>query len=187
MMSRMLRFEGTRARDSLVAVAAPLLVIAVSYSLWFVSDRLLYVGPFDRATFGWAVVMPIWLVSPAVAALLWRRLPGPAARASAIVTAVVIGAVAALLLWVAFDPAACETSPRTSAAGLIGPTIFVGLLIGGGWALCGLIGRDVAVAGRPKLAVAAAVALAIGHLFLVLGAFYFVIVWFGGCNRPGTV
>jgi hypothetical protein len=183
----MLRFEGTRARDSLVAVAGPLMVVAVSYGLWFVSDRLLYVGPFDRATFGWAVVMPIWFLSPAVAALLWRRLPDSGARTSAIIAAVVISAVAAWLLWIAFDPQACETGPRTSAAGLTLPSIFVGSVIGIGWAVCGLMGRAVARSGRPWQGALTSVALAVGHLILVLGAFTFVVIGHGGCNRPGAL
>jgi len=33
-------------------VVAPLAVAAAAYVLWWVSDQLLYIGPFDRAAFG---------------------------------------------------------------------------------------------------------------------------------------
>lgn len=174
-------------RTVAVAVVGPLGLVALAYALWWVSDRLVYIGPLDRAAFGWIVIMPIWFISPAVAALLWRRLTERDTRIAVFATAAVISACAAWLLWVALDPWACETSPRTSAAELIGPSIFMGTLIGAGWAACGWLASGTAAAGRPKVAAAEAVALAIGHLFLVLGAFYFVILWFGGCNRPGTV
>jgi hypothetical protein len=58
----------------LVAAAAPLAIVALAYALWWISDRLLDIGPLDRAAFGWAVVIPIWLAAPIVAGFIWSRL-----------------------------------------------------------------------------------------------------------------
>ncbi|MBA2373099.1 MAG: hypothetical protein H0V74_02700, partial [Chloroflexi bacterium] len=38
--------------------AVPLALVALAYALWWLSDRLGYIGPLDRAAFGWAVVIP---------------------------------------------------------------------------------------------------------------------------------
>jgi hypothetical protein len=67
-----------------IGIAGPLGTIGLAYVLWWVSDRLLYVGPLVRATFGWLVVMPVWWLSPAVAAFLWRRLPPRPTKVAAI-------------------------------------------------------------------------------------------------------
>ena len=39
-----------------IAMLTPLVGVALAYGLWWISDRLLYIGPLDRATFGWLVV-----------------------------------------------------------------------------------------------------------------------------------
>jgi hypothetical protein len=61
--------EPTAGRRVWLAIVAPLVVVDVAYLLWAVSDRLLYVGPLDRATFGWLVVVPVWLAAPIAAAI----------------------------------------------------------------------------------------------------------------------
>jgi len=53
--------------------------------------RAVTIGPFDRATLGWATVMPLWFASPWLAALLWRRLPQFADRAAVLALAAIIG------------------------------------------------------------------------------------------------
>lgn len=63
-----------------LGVAASLATVALGYALWSVSDRLLYIGPLDRAAFGWAVVVPVWALAPVAAALAWRRLTPAAPR-----------------------------------------------------------------------------------------------------------
>jgi hypothetical protein len=86
-------------RGLAIGIAGPLGVIGLAYVLWWVSDRLLYVGLLDRASFGWLVVMPVWWLSPAVAALLWRGLPpGRTTVAAAAIGAVLAVATATLTL-----------------------------------------------------------------------------------------
>src|SRR5436190_8679571 len=98
-------------RDIVVAVLAPVAVAAVSWVLWRISDTLLYVGLLDRAQFAWGVVIPIWLAVPVVAAFLWRRLTRPHAIEAAVALNVVIGAVAAWLLWRATTAIDCQFGP----------------------------------------------------------------------------
>ncbi len=50
-----------------LGIAAPFGVVALAYALWWISDRLLYIGPFDRVSFGRAVVVPVWVMTAVVA------------------------------------------------------------------------------------------------------------------------
>ena len=80
------------------AASTPLLVVGLAGTLWFISDRLLYIGPLDRATFGWLVVVPIWAAAPAAAGYAWRRLAVGAQARAAIIGGLLVGGVAAGLL-----------------------------------------------------------------------------------------
>ena len=82
----------TQARQAVT----PLLVVAVAFVLWWISDRLLYVGPLDRATFGWAVVVPLWAAAPTFAGFSWRRSAAGARTRFATLGGVAVGGVAAL-------------------------------------------------------------------------------------------
>src|SRR5258705_6666108 len=65
-----------RSRSLATLVVAPsLLVLAVA--VWFVSDRLVTIGPFDRAKIGWAVVVPLLALAPGAAALAGSGSTGP--------------------------------------------------------------------------------------------------------------
>ena len=61
------KVEALRPRDRgeagrvALGVAVPLVLLALVYALWWVSNELLYVGPLDRAAFGWSVVIPLWI------------------------------------------------------------------------------------------------------------------------------
>jgi hypothetical protein len=72
----------------LIAMAIPLGLLAVAYALWTISDRLLQIGPLDRAAFGWIVVVPVALLAPGVAGLAWARL----SVESRVFAALVVGA-----------------------------------------------------------------------------------------------
>ena len=39
-------------RRIVVGAVLPLVVAGIAYLLWWISDRILYVGPLDRAAFG---------------------------------------------------------------------------------------------------------------------------------------
>jgi hypothetical protein len=74
---------------------APLLVapglIAIALVLYVTSDRLVEIGPFDRAKIGWAVVVPLLAVAPGAAALAGRSVGARRAAIAAGLISVVSG------------------------------------------------------------------------------------------------
>jgi len=169
-----------------VGIAGPLGVVALAYILWWVSDRLLYIGPFDRAAFGWAVVMPLWWLSPAVAALLWRRLPprGHTIAAAAIATS--LAAFAVVLMWTTLgrEMDACPNGPRTPLGQLAVPIVLIGLLIGGGWAVSARTASSMVRGGLVWRGLGAGVGLLVAATFAVIVGAALALVLFTGCNRP---
>lgn len=138
-----------RSRAPLVVGAAlPLAVAGLAYLLWWISDRLLYVGPFDRAAFGWIVVSPTWIAVPVAAGFAWRVLDQRTTRAVAVFVGTVIAAVAGLLLWQSVAFPACETGAIHAAQEMILPSLLVGVVLGGGMAVSGLVSRQSARGGR---------------------------------------
>ena len=82
--------EGPRLATPRIAVRAvglPLALLAVVYASWYLSDRLGTIGPFDRAAFGWAVVVPLALLTPGVVGLATAKL----GRRARLLGATVIG------------------------------------------------------------------------------------------------
>ena len=91
----------------------PLLLFA-AFLVWYVSDRLVVIGPFDRAQIGWAVVAPLAALAPGVAALAERD--GRLIRASRQVAASVsvglgVFVLGALAVTVTFANCRPVTSP----------------------------------------------------------------------------
>jgi hypothetical protein len=121
-----------------LAVAIPLLVAALAYVLWLISDRLLFVGPLDRATLGWVVVLPVWAGAPLAAGLTWLDLSASARRLVAMICALAVGGVAAVLFWQAVAAPACQYGPVREPAEWLLPSIALGALVGGGFGFSGL-------------------------------------------------
>ena len=141
--------DGTaqRARMRLaVGVVVPLAVVVLAYALWWVSDRLLYVGPLDRAAFGWAVVFPVWLAAPVAAGIAWGRLTSRHSIMAALVLGVAISAAAAALFWQAVAFPDCV--PTHTPADWVLPSLLLGGAIGGGVAVSGLVAASLAREGR---------------------------------------
>jgi hypothetical protein len=181
----------TRSRSGItgliVAAAGPLAFFALLYGLWLASDRLVHVGPLDRGSFFWVVLLPLWCLSPSLAALLWRGRLGPdASRIVALAIGLVLAVVASVILWIAgtTDQGACEFGPRTDAPGLVAPMGLLGILIGGGWALNAIVAASVMDSGRLGRGLGLGVALALVHFVIVVIATGLVIMVTGGCNRP---
>ena len=174
-----------RAGGSLVVfgVAVPLAVAGLAYLLWQISDRLLYVGPLDRAAFGWIVVVPTWIAAPVAAGFAWRVLDQRTARAVAAFVGTVITAVAGLLLWQAIASPACETGAIHTPQEMALPSLLVGVVVGGGVALSGLVSAQSARERRFITAVilgAACEALMIVAAIMVAAA----LILGPACQRP---
>ena len=168
-----------------IAAAAPLAAVALAYLLWWISDRLVVIGPLDRAAFGWLVVVPVWALTPTIAAYAWRALEGEETSLVAAAVGLVIAALAALLFWLAAAFLDCEFGAVRTPAEWILPSVIVGLVIGGGFAATCLLTVAVARRGRwwSALLVGAGSALALVFLAILVAAPF---VMSGGCQRPAV-
>lgn len=167
------------------AVAVPLALAELAYVLWWISDRLLFVGPLDRAAFGWVVVVPVWIVAPVAAGFVWRTLDRRTTRVIAALVGTVIAAAATLLLWRAVAFPDCGTGPIRTPQEMVLPSLLVGAVVGGGVAWSGLVSAGFARRGRPIAAVvlgAAAEALMVATVILVAA----LTLLGPACQRPSV-
>lgn len=175
------------ARLSLAwAVAAPLGVLALAYAAWALSDRLLYVGSFDRSQVGWLVVIPLVSAAPVVAAAIWSGLDESRMILAPAVVGLVVGVAAAMLFGVAIAGSAtsCQDGSRLSGADIAFGSALVGLVAGAGFAGSGAIGASVMRRGHGWLG--GSLSAAGGFVTLWVAAFAGVGVFgfVGICNRP---
>jgi hypothetical protein len=164
-------------------VAVPLTLAGLAYVLWWISDRLVYVGPLDRAAIGWVVVIPVWIAAPVAAGFVWRTLDRSTTRVIAVLVGTVIAAPAALLLWQAVAFPDCGTGAIRTSQEMVPPSLLVGFLVGGGVAWSGLVAAGFARQGRLIAAVvlgAAAEALMVAAVILVAG----LTLLGPACQRP---
>lgn len=167
----------------ILGVAAPLAVVSLAYSLWWLSDRLVYIGPLDRAAFGWAVVVPVWISAPIAAAFSWRLLPRWATVLAAVVVGSAIGGVATILFWRAVAYPNCGYGATRTPDDWVLPSLTLGLVVGGGVAVSGLLASKIVRDGRPWRAFvvgAAAEVAMVAAAILVSG----LMLIGPGCQRP---
>ena len=161
---------------------APVIVVAVAFVLWLISDRLLYVGPFDRATFGWLVVVPLWAAAPTFAGFSWRGFAPRARLRTAISGGLAIGGVAAILLWQSATAPAIGCNPSHTPLELILPALAVGAVVGGGFAIaCWFASIEIAGGRVGRGSIYGAVT----QLLVIPAASMLATVsFFGLCQRP---
>jgi len=119
--------EAGRRSRSLAALSVAPLLLVLAVAVWFVSDRLVVIGPFDRATIAWAVVVPLLALAPGAAALAGSGSTSPGlARLLVAVASIVTGifvvlGLASAITFIDCRPATgpLEVVPRTL------PTAFV--------------------------------------------------------------
>ncbi len=176
------RSRGLPGRFAL-GVAVPVALVALAYALWWISDRLLYIGPLDRATFGWAVVIPVWLAAPVAAGFAWRGLTSWTRNVAALVVGALVAGVAAVLFWQSVAYPTCEYGATHTPAEWILPSLVLGAVIGGGLAISALVTSAVVRQGRPWLAVVLGAGT---ELVLVFAAILTAGIMLAGpgCQRP---
>ncbi|MDO8483419.1 MAG: hypothetical protein Q7S35_00565 [Candidatus Limnocylindrales bacterium] len=177
------RPAGRQAVLFALGVAVPLAVVALAYALWWMSDRLLYIGLLDRAAFGWVVVIPLWISTPIAASFVWHRLTRRGSTVAAVVVGAVGGGVAAVLFWQAVAYPNCEFGATHTPIDWVLPSVLVGLVIGGGLAASGLLATALVRGGHPWRA---AVLGAGAELVLVCAAILVsaALLIGPGCQRP---
>lgn len=173
----------SRIGTGVLAVGVPLAVGGAAYGLWSLSDRLVQIGPLDRASFGWLVVVPLWAAAPTAAGFAWRRLSSAAQSTVATICGLVVGSVVAALFWLAVSSPGCQFGPSRPAQEWWGPALEVGLLIGGGFAVAGVVATRFVAAGRPWLALLVGATIQFGIAALAIFLFYSQMA-FGVCQRP---
>lgn len=132
-----------------VGVVVPLGIVGLAYVLWWISDRLVNIGPLDRAAFGWVVVMPVWLSAPIVAGLRWQRLSSRRALLAALAVGGVVGVVAAILFWQGAAHPDCGFGTNRTPIAWVLPSVLLGSVIGAGVVASGLAATAQFRAGRP--------------------------------------
>ncbi len=166
-----------------IAAAAPLAGVALVYLLWWISDRLLYIGPLDRATVGWLVVVPVWALTPTIAAYAWRPLNAGQTAAAAGGVGLFTTAFATFLFWLASASPGCQFGAVRSPAQWIIPSLIVGVVIGGGFATTCFGTVAMLRGGRwwSALLVGALSAVTLVFLAILVAAPF---IMSGGCQRP---
>lgn len=167
----------------IVGVTVPLALVVLAYVLLSISDRLLYIGPLDRAAFGWSVVIPIWIAAPVAAGFAWRGLSRSGRDVAAVVVGTVIGVAATVLLWQSIAFPDCQFGAFRTPAEFVVPSLIVGVVIGGGQAGTGLLVSSLVRQGRPWRAAAFDAAVAFGLVFAAILVASAVLLG-PTCNRP---
>ena len=167
-----------------IGVALPLSILALAFALATISDRLVHIGPFDRAMFGWLFVVPLLALAPVGAGLSWKRLTAGGTLLAAAALGAILAAVSATLLWVSIAHPDCEFGARFTPAEMVPPSLAIGVVFGGTLMIAGLIVTLLARRGHPWWGVILGAAAGVGVLFASILAFVVVMPMAGVCNRP---
>lgn len=141
-------------------------MLALAYALWAISDRLLQIGPFDRAAFGWIFVAPLSWLAPGVAGLAWASMPPKRQWIAAILVGATVALVSAVLLANAIDYANC--APVISWTDNLPASLAIGIVLGAGQAVGAVAAASVAnrLAGLRRVGAAVAAGAMIGFVAL---------------------
>ena len=166
-----------------LALTAPLGILALGYGLWAISDRLGYIGPLDKAQFGWLVLIPVGSSAPVAAAFAWQKLTGSAALVVPLLVGISIAVPAAAAFWVAIAHPDCQFGSVMTEADTIRAAVIVGVVAGGGYAIAGVVAVAPLRAGHRWRG--ALVGLALGFAMLWITAFTaFAMAPVGLCQPP---
>jgi hypothetical protein len=164
-------------------IGLPFLAVLIVFGLWSLSDQLIFIGPLDRATFGWGVVIPLWLLLPVAAAAAWSGLDDRPRTGAAVLLGVAVFGSGMAWFWPGLDVPDCQFGALGSATDRLAPVALVAGLIG-----AGLAGGSIAASsrweeGRRAAGLAVGVGIQIGAVAVAL---VLAIVLFSGpvCQRP---
>lgn len=166
-------------------VAAPLAMLALAYGAWAISDWLVYIGPFDRAQFGWLVVTPLLAAAPVVAGFAWHGLDTRRLVIATVAVAGLVGFAAGALFAAAVvgDSAGCRFGTRLSSGEMALAGVLVGFVAGGGYAASGLSAAVLIRNHQPWLGTVAGAIGGFAVLWIAAFAGLAAIGYVGICNR----
>ncbi len=175
--------EPQRATGLALAVAAPLIAVATVYAVWWVSDRLVVIGPFDRATFGWLFVVPLLAIVPLVAGAAWRGLDHRSLRAVGWVAGLALAVAVAGWTGSTLAVRDCEFGSRGSAGDYMVWSSLVGLVAAAAFVTSGLLARERLRAGHSFQGLLVGAGAWLGGAWLAV--MIAIAAGFAtGCNRP---
>jgi hypothetical protein len=103
-------------------------LFATGVALGFISNAMVWIGPIDRATFGWAIVVPMCLLAPVASGLAARRAGERPALLAALLAAAGIGLFFAWSLAAGVTQLGCDPNPDRAL--VIAHAVPVGLAVG---------------------------------------------------------
>jgi hypothetical protein len=145
-LDRATESAGSRVVTAASLLVAPALIVA-GIITWTISDRLLLIGPFDRAQVGWAVVVPLFMFAPGAAGIATIRAGRRAG--TLMIAAVAIGVGAALLASLAAVPRQIGCELVSDPIAIAGRTLPIAITAGGSFAVAATIAAGAASRGRP--------------------------------------
>ena len=148
-----------QTRTAWPLLIAPLLVVG-GIALLRISDALIFIGPFDRASFSWAIPIPMILVSPAVAGLAARWSGVQPARIGLAVLAIGLALYLVISITVTVNQIGCN--PVSDRAGVLAYVAPIGIVAGLGFFLAGWVALGRRERPAAAFFVATAVAIATG-------------------------
>jgi hypothetical protein len=161
---------GGRSHSLATLIVAPLLLL-LALAIWFVSDRLVTIGPFDRAQIEGVVVLPLIAIAPGAAAIA-----GSGSTSPGLVRLVVPAISAAIALFVVIGLAATITfidcRPVTSPLQVVPRTLPTAFVLSVGFALATAAAWGPAVRGRALVALLVGAAVWIVAAALALFALF---------------
>jgi hypothetical protein len=155
--------KAARRGHSLAVLGVAPLLLALGLAVWFVSDRLVIIGPFDRAQIGWAVVVPLLAMAPGVAALAGPRAASPE-LARLVVAGMSIGTGVLVVIGLAATITVLDCRPVSSPLEVVPRTLPTAFVMGIGFAI------SAAAAWGPALRGRTLVALLVGAMVWIVAA-----------------
>jgi hypothetical protein len=163
--------EPARRSHSLATLSIAPLLLLLAVAVWFVSDRLVTIGPFDRAKIGWAVVVPLLALAPGAAALA-----GSGSTSPGLARRVVAGTSIVTVLFVVFVLASAITfidcRPATGPLEVVPRTLPTAFVLGIGFAISAGAASGPALHGRRFVALVVGAAVWVVAAALGLFAFF---------------
>jgi hypothetical protein len=142
------------------------LLVAVSLLVWLVADRLVIIGPFDRAQITGIIALPLFLLAPGTLGVAAAQADARRGRLALALVPVALGVLAVVGLMATVTQVGCR--PVAGPADVLAPALPVGLAVALAFGLPALTARQLADRGS-LVAIAGAAVLAVVGAVVVLG------------------
>jgi hypothetical protein len=167
-----------------VGILAPIIMLGAALMIGLAVNYAGQIGPLNRATVSWIIVVPLIVLTPVVAGFLWRPMTGRAVLTTALIVAVVAVVTVAAFAWLSIVGAECSTERIISNAGAVMPALLIGLGCGVPIVAAGYVVARTCGAAKEITVVAAGIAGGILAGLISLGIAAFVLLTLQMCARP---